>query len=55
MVEREWKIKVVWSNDISLPRVSTIQGNNGSIGYSNEFENWTYRFYPYLEINDIRT
>ena len=44
------KFKIIWSNNILLPKVTNIMNGEYSIGYSNRYKNYTYRFYPYISL-----
>jgi hypothetical protein len=39
-------LKIVWSNNILLPKMSLFVLEKRSIGLTNKFKNYTYRFYP---------
>jgi len=43
-------IKIIWSKCIFLPLAKNIMNGNYSIGYSNKYKDYTYRFYPYIKI-----
>ena len=43
-------IKIIWSGCLLLPKAKNIINDGYSIGYSNKFNNYTYRFYPYIKL-----
>ena len=49
-------IKIIWSNNRLLPKAENIIIKNSdkfrNIGYTNKFNNYTYRFYPYIKLNN---
>ncbi len=46
----EFGINIKWSSNRFFPKASIIKNGNYSIGYTNYFNNYTYRLFPYIKI-----